>query len=111
MLVVLGREFSLAHCVTREQAEREDRAVVHERVRVGRAAAHLLLPRARVVVERDPPALGAVGERQRAELGALAEAITNNIIYRLRIAEFDDGTIKFKVNEGMWTPPISTEDN
>lgn len=44
-------------------------------------------------------------------LGVLAEAITGNVIYRLRIADDGDGTIKIKINERMWTPPIPTSDD
>lgn len=43
-------------------------------------------------------------------LGALADAIANNTIYRLRVAE-DGDSIKFKLNEGTWTPPFYTDDN
>lgn len=41
-------------------------------------------------------------------LGQLAELISSRTIYRLRVAE-DGDFIKIKVNEEMWSPPISKE--
>lgn len=30
--------------------------------------------------------------------------------YKLRIAQMSDGTVKYKVNEGMWTPAVGRKD-
>ena len=41
-------------------------------------------------------------------LGEFVEAVNRGTVYRIRIWDGGD-VIKFKLNEGMWTPPIKKE--
>lgn len=45
------------------------------------------------------------------DLQALKNALSdpNRPAHTLRVA-FDDGGVKFKINQGMWSPPMGTKD-
>lgn len=43
------------------------------------------------------------GEAARSVIAGLV-ASDPNTVYSLRVA-FDDGTVKFKINERVWSPP------
>lgn len=45
-------------------------------------------------------------QRGSAAWHAIGDAILTG--HTLRLAEFTGDTVKVKINEGMWTPPIST---